>query len=241
MTTRVWLEPVFVLHQRPYRNSSLIVELLSLNYGRLSAIARSARGPKSRYKGYLQLFSPLLISWSASCELASIQHVELAGSSYQLNGASLWCGFYLNELLLRLLPREDPAADIFFDYQHVLSRLESNTEKLEVALRCYEKCLLERLGYGLVFTHEMQTNEPIIPEAFYRWLPDKGFLRCISNHSIPAQLFSGRSLLAFHEENWNNNQDLAAAKRLMREVLRYHLGGKPLKSRELMRKGEEIN
>jgi len=223
MTTRVILEPVMVLHHRPFQNSSLLLELFSQQYGRVKAIARSARGPKSRYKGYLQVFSPLLVSWSGRRELMNINQVELHGLPYPLNGQSLLCAFYLNELLLRLLPHDDPYPEIFAEYCAALQAL-AQADNVAVILRRFEKRLLDHLGYGLSFA--------VNAENYYQWLPDQGFLRC--DHSTGEQLFLGRSLLALQAEKWDNPEDLIAAKRLMRLVIGQHLGNKPLKSRELL-------
>lgn len=225
MTTRVLMEPVFVLHHRSYQNSSLIVEFFSQQYGRITAVARSARGPKSRFKGYLQVFSPLLASWSGRRELMNLNQLELRGLSYQLSGQGLLCAFYLNELLLRLLPRDDPYPEIFADYQTALQGLEQpNT--VTVALRRFEKRLLEHLGYGLSFQ--------VTAHDYYRWLPDQGFLHCEHSPAVSEHVFLGRSLLALQAEQWDNAEDLLAAKRLMRLVLGQHLGNKPLKSRDLL-------
>lgn len=225
MTSRVLLEPVFVLHHRPYQNSSLIVDFFSRQHGRVSAVARSARGPQSRYKGYLQLFTPLLASWSGRHELMNLNHLELQGLPHDLSGQSLLCAFYLNELLLRLLARDDPYPGIFADYQATLQSLERQ-ENLAITLRRFEKRLLGHLGYGLDFQVNAEQN--------YRFLPEQGFLRCQRSDEVGESIFSGSSLLALQTETWENSADLAAAKRLMRLVLRLHLGNKPLKSRELL-------
>ncbi len=224
MTTRVELNPVYVLHHRPYRNSSLILELISKQHGRIAAVARSARGPKSRYKGNLQLFSPLLVSWSGRSELMTLNQMEQNGLPYPLEGQALLCAFYLNELLLRLVPHEDPYPNIFADYENALTAL-IKTQEITSILRRFEKRLLEHLGYGISFSE-------VADDAFYQWLPDRGFLK---THplKLQEQVFSGSSLLALKEERWDNPEDIIAAKRLMRLVLGRHLGNKPLKSREL--------
>lgn len=234
MTSRVFLEPVFVLHYRAYQNNSLIVDFFSRQHGRFSAVARSARGPKSRYKGYCQLFTPLLASWSGRHELMNLNHLELRGLPCQLSGQALLCAFYLNELLLRLLARDDPYPEIFADYQTALQGLEMTCQAdslqrelaVEVILRRFEKRLLDHLGYGLNF--QVRAHE------YYRWVPDQGFLHCGHSADLGESVFSGRSLLALQTEEWENPEDLAAAKRLMRLALRQHLGARPLKSRELM-------
>ncbi len=223
MTTRVLLEPVFVLHNRPYQNSSLLVELFSQQHGRFTVLARSARGPRSRFRGYLQVFSPLLASWSGRYELMNLNQLELHAAPFQLEGSALMSAFYLNELLLRLLPRDDPYPGLFQDYHLALQGLEQAVN-LPAILRRFEKRLLEHLGYGLSF--------PVEADKYYQWLPEQGFSYC---ESIQGEsLFLGRSLLAIAAEQWNNPEDLAAAKRLLRMALGWHLGGKPLKSRELL-------
>ncbi len=193
----------------------------------MGAIARSARGPKSRYQGYLQIFSPLLASWSGRRELMNLNQLELCGPAYQLTGQALFCAFYLNELLLRLLPRDDPYPEIFADYQTALQALEPSDSNVPVILRRFEKRLLDHLGYGLNF--QVNVHE------YYRWLPGEGFLRCEQTANADDAVFSGRSLLALRAEQWDNSEDLLAAKHLMRLVLKQHLGNRPLKSRELLR------
>ncbi|MBS0349881.1 MAG: DNA repair protein RecO [Proteobacteria bacterium] len=230
---RVLLEPVFVLHQRPYQNSSLIVELFSQQFGRVCVLARSARGPKSRFQGFLQPFAPLLASWSGRRELMHLNALELSGSPLNLNGQALFCGFYLNELLLRLLQKEDPEPSIFFDYRAALTDLEKSNH-IAVVLRRFEKRLLHNLGYGL--------NLKVDSQEFYRWTPSDGLSRYEKQGDIEPNVFSGRSLLALQQEQWDHPEDLLAAKQLMRLVLKSHLGGKPLKSRdcfELLNKIEE--
>lgn len=147
MNQRVMLEPAFILHRRPYRNTSLILDLFTKYHGRLSVVARSARGLKSRYRGVLQLFTPLLVSFSGKTELKSLGQVELTDTTYALEGQALLCAFYLNELLQRLLLQEDPYPDLFEDYQLNLMILEKK-QKIQANLRYFEKRLLDQLGYG---------------------------------------------------------------------------------------------
>jgi len=231
VTHRITLEPVFVLHTRPYSNTSLIVELLTA-HGRIAAVARSARGLKSRYRGMLQLFSPLLASWSGGRELKTLGNVERNGPVYQLEGQALICGFYLNELLMRLLQRDDPCASIYNLYQNTLQSFEKEKD-LRSTLRYFEKKLLSELGYALPLDRDAQTGHPIDPESHYQYLPDRGFLQC--NEPIETLMtYSGRSLLALFQEQLNNDKTHQDAKRLLRTALARHLGNKPIKSRELL-------
>lgn len=224
MTHRVVLEPAFILHRRPYSNTSLILELLTLNHGRVAALARSARGLKSRYKGKLQLFSPLLVSWGGRSDLKFLADVELKGMPYLLEGESLLCGFYLNELLMRLLHHDDPYHHLFHHYQNALNQLIDG--HLETVLRCFEKQLLNELGYGL----PLQLLEA---DQFYQYFPDRGFSPC--EKSTEQNIFSGKSLLALREEKFLDDESLKEIKRLMRLALSRLLGKKPLKTRELLR------
>ncbi len=229
---RITLEPIFILHTRPYSNTSLIVELLTMNQGRVAALARSARGMKSRYKGMLQLFSPLLASWVGGRELKTLGTVERSGPVYQLEGQALVCSFYLNELLMRLLHRDDACPRIYELYKNTLDTFILSKD-LRPALRYFEKNLLQALGYGLPLHRDAQSGDPIHPDANYQFLPERGFLQC---HSLTedAATYTGRSLLALFEEKLDNEEVLNSAKRLLRIALARHLGSKPIKSRELL-------
>jgi DNA repair protein RecO (recombination protein O) len=227
---RVDLEPAFVIHSRPYRDTSVIADLLTMR-GRIAVIARSARGMKSRYKGILQLFSPILVSWTGQRELKSLGVVERQGPIYPLEGQSLICGFYLNELLQRLLQREDPHADIYYLYQDTLNRFKKEKD-LRPALRCFEKNLLSALGYGLPLRYEASTRDEIIADAHYQYIPEQGFVRCYSDDNSP-HFYSGQALLSLRHEQFDSEQTLQQAKRLLRLEMSRHLGNKPIKSREL--------
>lgn len=230
---RVSLQPSFVLHTRPYRNTSLLVELFTQQYGRVSAIARSARGPKSRYKGCLQPFVPLLVSWSGREELMQLGAVELQSMPYLLNGKALLSGFYLNELLIRLVGLYEECSTLFIDYQKALESLSQNKD-LQISLRLFEKQLLASLGYGLILDKDSQ-GKPIRTECWYQWLPNSGLslLELYSSQKL-APIFCGRSLLALHQERWENGELLQDAKHFMRLIIKHYLGSKVLKSRELM-------
>lgn len=234
MMQRVELEPAYVLHRRPYSNTSWIVEFFTERHGRMAAIARSARGLKSRYRGRIELFLPMLISWSGRGELKTLGQVEFSSAPLLLNGNALLCGFYLNEILMRLLHRDDPYPQLFDIYQTVLHSLEASPELLQVALRCFEKKLLQELGYGLSLTEELHTGALIEPLGYYQFISDRGFVRCSSNENA-AEVFLGSSLLALHHEQFNDARELNEAKRLMRLVLARHLGDRPIKSRDLLR------
>jgi DNA repair protein RecO (recombination protein O) len=232
MSNRVVLEPIFILHSRPYSNTSLIIECLTMRYGRVVMLARSARGLKSRYQGKLQCFIPILASWSGARELKNLGNVELCSAPYQFGSKVLMCGFYLNELLMRLLHRDDPCPDVFTLYQMTLNGLEK-ASALQQVLRCFEKRLLDHLGYGLSLTHESETGQPIVADCYYQYYPDYGFVQTVQDNAN-ASIFCGRSLLDFSQESFLSDASLKDAKRLMRIAMSLRIGSRPLKSRELM-------
>lgn len=225
---RVNLTPVYVLHTRPFGNTSLIVDLLSELCGRVTVIARSARGMKSRYQGKLQLFTPMLASWSGRYELKTLGNIELDGMPHQLNQKPLFCGFYLNELLMQLLHKEDPHPQLYALYRYCLSQFEKN-ETLAPTLRLFEKKLLDELGYGLPLTHEAETRKPICAGLFYRYEHHHGFFPCPQHE---RDHFLGEDLLSIAAECFESNSVEYASKRLMRHVLTHLLGNKRLHSRE---------
>jgi len=231
MTHRVILESAFILHRRPYSDTSWILDIFSCRYGRLSVLVRSARGFQSRYKGQLDLFIPLLLSWSGRRSLKYLTQAEFGDLAPILEGEALLCAFYLNELLMRLLQPNDPYPVLFQTYHDILRRL--SCPERQVALRCFEKKLLQEIGYGLLLQHEAGSQQPIDSKLFYCYFPDRGFMR--STQQQGNSIFSGESLLAVRDENFSTPTLLQDAKRLMRLALESVLGEKPLKSRELFR------
>lgn len=230
---RITLEPVFVLHSRPYSNTSLIVELFSMRFGRVAVMARSARGLKSRFKGKLQLFTPILASWSGKFELKHLNAIELNGLPYGFEHSVLVCGFYLNELLMKFLRHDDPYQHLYQRYQDTLNAMEQG-QPLQPVLRYFEKHLLDELGYGLPFKREAISGEPIHEDFYYRYLLNRGFVRVDTPEPREKLIFSGNMLINLHRESLQDDNELLQAKRLMRTVINEHLDGRQLNSRELM-------
>lgn len=231
---RVQQQPAFVLHSAEYRESSLRLEIFSRDHGRLGLIAKGARRPSSGLRGVLSAFQPLLVGWSGRGELSTLTGAEPDGAAALLTGRALLCGFYINELLIRMLHRHDPHEQLHSAYQEAIRQLESEPEVPEAALRIFEKRLLKEVGYGLVLDHEVVHNSPIRPEAMYWYVPDRGPLPAETDEpgGVPMR---GSTLLALGREELSDGVVLAEAKRLLRSVLARHLGGKPLRSRELFR------
>ncbi|BAN49993.1 DNA repair protein RecO [Metapseudomonas resinovorans] len=216
--------PAFVLHSRAYRESSALVDFFTPE-GRLRAVLRGARGKAGTLA---RPFLPLEAEFRGRGELKNVGRLDSAGIPNLLGGEALFSGLYLNELLVRLLPAEDPQPALFEHYAVTLQALAAN-RPLEPLLRAFEWRLLDQLGYGFALDTDL-AGQPIAAEGIYRLLPDAG-LEPVGQ--LQPGLFQGRELLALAEADWDAPGALGAAKRLMRQALAPHLGGRPLVSREL--------
>jgi len=181
--SRIDNEPAFVLHAYPYKETSLVVDAFTASHGRVALVARGAKRPKSALRGLLQAFQPLLLSWSGQGEVKTLMHAESQGGLPLLGGEALLCGFYVNELLLKLLLRDDPHPQLFTAYREALHALATQTE-LAPTLRRFELRLLAELGYGLQLEREADTGEPLRAEARYYYVFDRGPQR---SPASPAQ------------------------------------------------------
>ena len=225
------LVPALVLHRRRYGDTGLLLELFTLTHGRVPMIARGAASPRSRRRGLLQPFVPLQVAWRGRGEVGTLTTVEADGIPLQLSGRVLYAGLYLNELLMRLLPRGDAAPQLFHHYRQALDDLASG-EDLEGALRRFEMRLLEELGYAPDLGHQVD-GTPVAAEYRYRCEPGSGVTA--AGDSGP-ETFSGETLLALADGRLPASETLRReARQLMRRLLAPHLGERPLKSRELFR------
>lgn len=224
-------EPAFVLHSRPYRETSLLVEVFARDAGRLALVARGARRPRSPVRGVLMAFQPLLLSWFGRGELRTLKSAEWQGGSLPLRGRALICGFYLNELLLRMLPQDDPHPELFERYREAIALLGQQMH-YEVVLRRFEKSLLRSLGYALVLQHEAGSGRPIEPDALYVYEPEHGPVRHAEGRG-GVQL-AGRTLLDLARDDFSDPLTLAQAKQLMRALISHHLGSESLQTRQLL-------
>lgn len=228
---RVLLQPAFVLHRRPYRDTSLLLEVFSQDHGRLGLVARGAAAHRSRLKGLLQPFAPLLLSWSGAGELAMLTTAEEKGRPVSLPPSRVLAGLYVNELLLRLLPRLDPHPALFAAYESLPAELAVAADE-EPPLRRFEKRLLEELGYGLTLDCEAVSGAPIVAEEQYCYVLDRGPLAGQVGGGVPI---SGRGLLALRDGMLTDPAVLKEVKRLTRAALAEQLRGRALKTRELYR------
>ena len=233
---RVILEPAYVLHARPYLESSLLLETFTRDHGRVGLVARGARGSRSRWKSLLQPFRPLLLSWSQRGELGTLIAADQVASPPPAQGPALFCAMYANELLIRSLHRADAHPELFEAYRQLLNELASQAAP-EPVLRVFEKQLLDALGFGLQLECEYATGSPVEATAWYAYLPERGLVRrdrVISGKQDAAdvKLVSGEALLAL-QSNCIEERHMSELKHLMRRVLRFHLGDKPLVSQSL--------
>lgn len=223
------LQRCFVLHRRPYSESSLILDVFSEEYGRVSILSKGARSKRSNLKGALQPFTPLLIKWSGRGSMKTLRQAESISLRLPLSGISLFSAMYVNELIARVLASEVPFPSLFHDYLQALTELAQNSNP-EPALRRFELALLSAMGYGVDFLHCAGTGEPIDPKMTYRYREQKGFIASVRNDNLT---FLGEELIAISERRFATKTQLQAAKRFTRIALKPYLGGKPLKSREL--------
>lgn len=227
---RIENQPAFVLHHYPYRETSQIIEIITRDYGRVAMVARGARRPKSALRGVLLAFQPLLISWFGKNELKTLHAAEWQGGVPQLTGLPLMCGFYLNELLLHLLPREDSHPALFSDYYAAIRGLASTVE-VAPALRRFEMQLLQSLGYGADLART-STGQPVRHDAYYRFVLQRGLIEVDRPDEICLR---GATLLNMAAGVYSDAETLYQSKLLMRQLLGHYLGERPLYTRQLLR------
>jgi DNA repair protein RecO (recombination protein O) len=230
---REHLQRSFVLHRRDFGNTSLIVEVFSADYGRLPVLAKGAKHGRSAASALLQPFQPLWLGWTGRGEVHTLIRSEPAGRAFTLQGRALFCGFYLNELLVRLLGRDDPHQDLFAFYHAALTAL-ARGDDLETALRQFELRLLQELGFALVLDREADSDAPVNPDMRYRCEPDSGPRRLVAGEGGFG--VSGETLLRLAAGERLTGETAREARGLMRRLLAPHLGERPLKSRELFRR-----
>jgi DNA repair protein RecO (recombination protein O) len=256
MTTnraRVLLQPAYVLHRRAFRDSSLLVELFTPQFGRVGVIARAARQASSQMAGALQPFRSLLVSWRGNGELPSLSAAEAEGATQWLTAQPLLGGFYLNELLMRLLHRYDPHPELYAVYHHTVQALggicrnataaqdqpaaiSTSSVALECALRIFEKHLLEEIGYGLVLEYDVEQGQAIEAQQLYLYQLAHGPVPICAGAAVVAAnrlVIRGRSLLDLARGRLEDETSRREVKRLMRAALAEHLGERPVNSRRL--------
>ncbi len=221
----------YLLHAYPYSETSLILEVFARDHGRLAMLARGARRPRSALRGVLHAFQPLELGWFGGGEVKTLAKAEWLGGIPLLRGDGLLLGYYLNELLLKLLPREDAHAVLFDAYAAALAALSHGRGSTETAeLRRFEKTLLRELGYGLALERDA-LGHAVEAGRSYRYQVGRGAVAADATES--GQPISGRTLLDLAEDNYADARSLAEGKQLMRYLLNHYLAGQPLQTRRV--------
>jgi len=232
--SRVDRQPAFVLHRRAWRETSLLLELLTRDFGRVGVVARGARGGRRGLAASCQPFQPLLASWSGRTDLKTLGAAEAVAPAPAIAGERLYSALYVNELLVRLLPPHDAHSALFDAYAGLLPGLAA-AEDLEPLLRRFELLLLRELGYGMEFVHDSATGQVLEPAGHYLFSPDGGF------HAAPEasdpRAYPGWALAQIGREDFSEPRTRLYAKRLMRQALAELLGPRPLHSRGYFRRG----
>ncbi len=212
--SRVDLEPAYILHARAYRETSQILEVFTGAYGRLALVARGAQRPKSALRGMLNPFQPVKLSWSGRGEMPTLREADPAGPLSELDSSAVMAGFYVNELLLKLLERADPHPDLFAHYAALLVDL-LHRQPIEPLLRRFELQLLQEIGYALNLERDAVAHQPLNPEQNYEFVVEHGAVP-VAGKSPGEAIFSGASLLAIGRTDFTKQDDLRNAKRLLR-------------------------
>lgn len=228
---RVLGQPGFVLHSYPYKETSLIIDMFTRDHGRVGLVAKGAKRPFSKLRGVLQTFQPLSVSWSGKSELRTLIDAEWVGGMLPLERTALLCGFYLNELLVKLLARDDRHPALFDHYVSTLNQL-AHGEPAQIVLRKFERALLKETGVAADLSRSTVTRSRLTPEGLYVVDPERGAREAGAGEVWPVVL--GKTLLDMEREDYTDPATQAQSKQLMRFLLAHHLGGQPLNTRQIL-------
>ena len=228
---RTELDPAYILHHRPFRDTSQIIDVFSVTQGKIALVARGSRSGRSRLKGILRPFQKLRLSWTLKRDLGTLTGAEISGPPTALSGDSLLSAYYVNELLLTFLHRHDPQPEIFAAYGQTIDRLCGTGEPAS-ALREFEIELLRLLGYALDLEYEARTGELLDDNARYVYRVEEGPVRAPAGDSRDS--YSGAELKSIAGFDFESAATLRKANRLLKRVIHFHLGGKELKSRKVL-------
>ncbi len=229
---RVAEQPAFVLHSYPYRETSLIIDVLSRDHGRLALVAKGAKRPHSALRGVLQTFQPLALSWSGKSEVRTLTGAEWVGGMLPLAGDALLCGFYVNELLVKFCAREDPHPQLFHHYVVTMMRLAHDEPPVQV-LRSFERVLLRETGYAMALDRTV-TRRAVVADGRYVFDPERGVRE--ASGELPAQwpVIAGQTLLDMEQDDYHRPQTISQSRTLMRFLLNTYLAGTPLATRQIL-------
>ena len=229
-------QPAYVLHTYPFRETSLIVEVFARDFGRVALLARGARRPRSAMRGLLLAFQPLELGWAGKGEVQTLMKAEWQGGQPLLTGRALFCGYYLNELLIQLLPREDAHARLFSVYAQTLQRFAECFR--EADLRCFERALLQELGYGLSLASDTK-GDPIDQAGHYAYEIEHGPVR-LAAPGNSALSIRGKTLIDLANDDFSDPRSLIEAKQLMRSLIGHYTSGKALITRKIFKELQEL-
>ncbi|MFZ4536832.1 DNA repair protein RecO [Propionivibrio sp.] len=229
-------QPAFVLHSYPYRETSLIVEVFSRDFGRVALMARGARRPRSALRGLLLAFQPLELAWAGKGEVLTLMKAEWQGGQPLLAGKALFCAYYLNELLMHLLPREDAHERLYSVYAQTLLRFAGPLQ--EADLRSFERAFLQELGYGLTLESDAK-GVPIDASGHYSYEIEHGPVR-LQRPGSSALSVSGKTLIDLAREDFSDPRSLLEAKQLMRTLIAHYTGSKGLETRRIFKELQEL-
>lgn len=233
MKTQVQQEPGYVIHRRPWRETSLQIDVFSLNHGRVDLVARGASASKSPLKAQLQPFQPLLLDWTGRGSLKTLTQVDVRSAPILAKSHALFSGFYLNELLQRILPPADPYPLLFAAYLDALASLSADAD-LEPVLRRFERSLALALGYDFAWNLATDSGCQVSAGSYYGYHPQQGIVER-PNAEVRVRQLSGNALLALAADDYSDIESRRAAKRVMRALIDYLLQGRPLHSRQLFK------
>ena len=228
---KVELTPCYILHRRDYSETSLILDVFSREHGRISLIAKGAKRNKKRQGVNHSLYQKYHMSWVIKSELGTLTDIELDSLSDSLKPEAAMTGFYMNEIMLRLLHKHESHPELFDSYDTAIKRLLNKVPE-QIVLRYYEKILLQSLGYGVILDHEVETGKNLKPNKNYYYKFDFGPSLISGNTALGINI-SGKTLLELDAETLSDVKNINEAKILLRSILNQHLGEKPLASREL--------
>ena len=230
-STRHKEQPGYVLHSYPYQETSLIVEIFTREFGRVGAVAKGAKRPQSPLRSVLMPFHALTLDWSGKSELKTLRTAEWRGAFRLLKGRALICGFYLNELLLKLLHRDDPHDMLFDAYEQTLHALLEGGDHA-IVLRCFEKRLLSELGYALILDRDTESQRPLEAHRRYQYIIDRGPVPADAQQNGLELL--GQTLIDMNSDHYTSALTQQQSKNLMRILIGHYLGNQTLHSRQLL-------
>ena len=228
---RVLKQPTWILHQRPYRDTSSIIDIFTRDFGRVSIIAKGGRSPKSKFRGLLRPFFPIKLSWYSGKNLGNLVEIDVVGKPYNLIGDSLLSAYYLNELILKFLVKDDPQVEIFDLYSRTILDL-IETGDIAPVLRKFELEFLKLIGYGLNLEFEAVTHLPVRDDLFYEYNPGIGLV--VSDKKNDQYVFSGTDINAINQGDFQEKKTVKSANRLLKSIINFHLDGRRLKTRRVL-------